>query len=460
MNTRLNRVLIAILLLSVGVRVAVALYLGDIVDAPPLLTDQRSYHALGERLITGHGFSFDRGWYPFTQPDQPTAHWSFLYSLFVAAVYAVFGPHPLAARLVQAVLGGVLLPLMIYLFTRRVYRVSALNPAAARLGEFGLNEERLALISAGLAAVYFYFVLYAATIMTETFYISGLLWLLINALNFAETPHLKNGLLLGVSLSVTTLLRQSILPWAAVLMVWLLWTGWQRGTLGRVVRSGVAAIAVLVLSIAPFTLRNYLAYGQFLLLNSNAGYAMFSAQHPMHGTEFREFDAAPVPDELIGQNEAQLDKELMARGIGFVLAEPVRYLALSLSRVVDYFEFWPTPDTALINNVGRVGSIGVLLPFMLIGLWLAYRHGGVRAAGGWRAFTQSPLALISLFMLVYSVLHVFTWAMPRYRLPVDAVALPLAALALMSGYGWLRARTRRGRAGVRTTAEGRQATAE
>lgn len=61
MNTRLNRVLIAILLLSVGVRVAVALYLGDIVDAPPLLTDQRSYHALGERLITGHGFSFDRG---------------------------------------------------------------------------------------------------------------------------------------------------------------------------------------------------------------------------------------------------------------------------------------------------------------------------------------------------------------------------------------------------------------
>ena len=32
MNPRLNRALIAILLLSVGVRVAVALYLGDIVD--------------------------------------------------------------------------------------------------------------------------------------------------------------------------------------------------------------------------------------------------------------------------------------------------------------------------------------------------------------------------------------------------------------------------------------------
>jgi hypothetical protein len=434
------------------VRVAVALYLGDIVDAPPLLPDQRSYHALGERLVTGHGFSFDRGWYPFTQPDQPTAHWSFLYSFFVAAVYAVFGPHPLAARLVQAVIGGALLPLMVYLFARRVYRASPLNPAAAKLDDHGLSEERLALISAGLAAIYFYFILYAATLMTETFYISGLLWLLINAINLAEAPTLKRGLLLGVSLSVTTLLRQSILPWTAVLMVWLLWTAWQRGTLGRTIRSGVAAIGVLVISIAPFTLRNYAAYGQFLLLNSNAGYAMFSAQHPMHGTEFREFDAAPIPDELIGQNEAQLDKELMQRGLGFVIADPGRYLALSLSRVVDYFEFWPTPDTALINNIGRMGSIGLLLPFMLIGLWLAVRHGGPRLIGGWHAFAQSPLALIGLFMLVYSALHIFTWAMPRYRLPVDAVALPLAALALASVFNWLRARTRSGRTRTRTAA--------
>jgi hypothetical protein len=445
MKSTSTKWLVLIIGVAVFARLAVALYLGDEVDAPPLLTDQRSYHALGERLITGHGFSFDRGWYPFTQPDQPTAHWSFLYSIFVAAVYAVFGPHVLAARLVQAVLGGVLLPLVVYLFARRLYRASPLNPAAARLGEHGLSEERLALISASLAAVYFYFVLYAATLMTETFYISGLLWLLINAMDLAEAPTLKRGLVLGLSLSVTTLLRQSILPWAAVLIAWLLWTGWQRGTLGRTIRSGVVAIAVLVVSIAPFTIRNYAAYGQFLLLNSNAGYAMYSAQHPMHGTNFREFDAAPIPPELIGQNEAQLDRELMQRGIGFVLVDPGRYLALSLSRVVDYFEFWPTADTSLINNVGRAGSIGLFLPFMLIGLWLAFRFGRPHAIGGWRTFAQSPLALISLFMLVYSALHIFTWAMPRYRLPVDAVALPLAAIAIADLAHWLTERRRRPR---------------
>jgi hypothetical protein len=67
--------LAGILVVSVLLRVGVALYLGDVVDAPPLLTDQRSYDALGARLIAGHGFSFDQGWYPFTPAVQQFQMW-------------------------------------------------------------------------------------------------------------------------------------------------------------------------------------------------------------------------------------------------------------------------------------------------------------------------------------------------------------------------------------------------
>lgn len=435
--------LIAILGLSVGLRVGVAFYLGNQIDAPPLLTDQRSYDALGVRLITGHGFSFDRNWYPFTPPDTPTAHWSFLYSLFIAAVYAVFGPYPLAARIVQAILGGIVLPYMLYRFTRRLYRVSSLNPLAQKLDELGFSAEQLALGTAALGAIYFYFLLYAATLMTETFYITAMLWMLYNALELAEQPSIKRGFLFGLSLGITTLLRQSILPWAAVLIVWLLVVSWRTQTSKRMLGSLSISIGLLALALAPFTIRNYLAYHEFLLLNSNAGYAMFSAQNPMHGTQFRAFEAAPVPPELDGLNEAQLDKELMQRGIGFVLADPVRYLQLSVSRVVTYFEFWPTPETSFINNVGRVGSIGLFLPFMLAGIGLALRQGGPRTAGGWLAFLQSPVAMTVLFMIIYSALHIFTWAIPRYRLPVDAVALPYVALALSKLARTIRTHTRR-----------------
>jgi len=408
--------LLVILVLSAFLRVGCALYLGDEIDSPLLLTDQRSYHALAVRLLQAHGYSFDRPWYPFTSPDAPTAFWSFLYPLFVAAVYAVFGVHPQAARLAGAVLGGVLLPLMVYRLSRRLFP----------------GQEQLALLAAFCAAIYAFFILYAATLMTETLYIVALLWTLERALALAEKPTLSLGLIMGVGLGITTLLRQSILPMVALLFAWLLFVGWQSGRF-RSTLSAVAVVGlVLILFILPFTIRNYLVYDEFLLLNSNAGYAMYSAQHPLHGVNFQEHTAAPLPENLWGQiNEAQIDRELMRRGLGFVLDEPGRYLLLSLSRVLDYFEFWPT-DTSLLHNLGRLSSYTLFLPFMIYGIWLAIRDSGpFRGLSSRLRFFTTPTGLILLFMGFYSLLHIFTWAMPRYRLPLDALALPFAALAII-----------------------------
>jgi hypothetical protein len=436
-------ILILILLAAVFLRVAVAIYLSDVVDAPPLLTDQRSYHALGARLVSGHGFSFDVYWYPFTPPDTPTAHWSFLYSFFVAAVYGVFGVHPLAVRLVQAVLGGILLPWMMYRFTFRLFegpvRLSGPNGVArsGNLSSARSHRDTVALLAAGFGAVYAYFILYAATLMTETFFIIVLLWSLERALavrsQLSAGSALGAGLILtfGLSLGIAALLRQSILPWLVVLFAWLLWAGWRSGQSRRALMVILVATVSLAILILPFTLRNYRVYGTFLLLNSNAGYAMYSAQHPMQGTNFQEFSAVSVPDDLAGLNEARLDRELMRRGIGFVLAEPGRYLLLSLSRVGDYFEFWPAKGTTLLHNLGRVGSFALFLPFMVYGIWLSLRAAGPgRTRAGWVEFSTSPLALVFLFMTFYSLLHILTWAMPRYRLPVDAVALSFAAVAV------------------------------
>jgi 4-amino-4-deoxy-L-arabinose transferase-like glycosyltransferase len=428
-------ILIVIVIVSVALRVAVALYLGNVVDAPPLLTDQRSYHALGERLISGYGFSFDRGWYPFTAANTPTAHWSFLYSLFVASVYGVFGVNPLSVRIIQAILGGILLPLLAYLFSRRLFE-------SAVFKQHNVNAVQIGLMAAGISALYLYFILYSATLMTETFYIITLLWSLYLAMGLAQRPTLKNGLLLGVSLGLATLLRQSILPWIVVLVVWLVWVAVRSRSSHRMIAALALAGLLIGLVIAPFTIRNYRVYGEFLLLNSNAGYAMYSAQHPMHGTDFQEFVGVPIPDDVNGMNEAQMDRDLMRRGIGFVLADPGRYVLLSLSRVVDFFEFWPTSDTTLLNNLGRVGSFGLMLPFMIYGLALAFIWGGPKAQGGWIEFTITPLAMILLFIGLYTIQHVLTWAMPRYRLPADAVLLSFAALGLSQLARWLTSKFR------------------
>jgi hypothetical protein len=433
MRLRSGYLLAAILVFSVVLRIACALYLGDAVDAPPLLTDQRSYHALGARLITGHGFSFAEAWYPFTLPNTPTAHWSFLYSLFVAGVYAVLGVHPLAVRVVQAILGGLLLPWMIYRLAR-----TAFSPLSSTGRE--KEGETLALLAALIGAVYPYFILYAATLMTETFYIVVVLWSLERSITLADRLRAQTPLRqlwpivppLGLSLGIGTLLRQSLLPWVPVLFLYLAWIGWRAGRLRLTLMALGSAGLMLIAFVLPWTIRNYVVYDDFLLLNSNSGYAMYSAQNPMHGTSFREFDAAPLPDGSWGRPEPELDRDLMRQGIQFVLDDPGRYVLLSLSRARAFFEFWPTPDTTLLHNIGRVASFGLFLPFMAYGLVLAIRNSRLLA----------HVVLLLLFAAFYTLLHLLTWTMVRYRLPVDAVLLPFAALGVMDLARRVRAKVR------------------
>jgi hypothetical protein len=419
-----------ILVTAVALRLLVAIYLGD--SVPPD-KDETSYHSLAARLASGQGYTFPTGWYPFTPPDTPTAHWSFLYTAFLAGIYKVAGHHPLAGRVAGAVIGGLLLPWLAFRLTRQVIEDSRptgddSEPASAPVQ----LPSSIPLLAAALAAVYAYFILFAAQLMTETFYICALLWSLERSIALARALGegrrawpIAAGL--GLALAAATLFRQSILPWVALSFAYLLCRAWRVRRLREGIASLLLAGTLIAAAVLPFTLRNLRVYdGSFLLLNSNAGYAMYSAQHPDHGTNFREYWAAPLPPELIDLrlNEAQWDKVLMRRGIGYVFQDPLRYLRLSLSRVPDYFEFWPTADSSLLFNLGRALSIGLLLPFMLAGIGLAHTRGGLSR------FEPQASAFLLLFMGFYSLLHIFTWAMSRYRLPVDAVALPFAALCL------------------------------
>ena len=377
--------------------------------------DETSYSILAVRLIDGHGYSFPRDWYPgFAKADAQTAHWSFLYTAFVGGVYSVFGFHPLVVRLVTAVISGILLPWMMFRLARRVWP----------------GRDNLALLSAGLGGVYAYFVLFGAKVQTEAFFIILVLWSLERALALLDvfkepetrrSAYVMIALGLGASLGLATLLRQSILPWAVVLFALLLLAGWQEKRLGKAFTSLLIAGVIILAFVLPFTLRNYRVYGDFLLLNSNAGYAMYLAQHPMHGTDFQAFDAAPLPSDMdpVPKNEAQWDRALLARGFEFITADPGRYALLSLSRAADYFMFWPARETPLVNNIGRVLSFAIFLPFMLYGLWFSFRE--------WRRYW-----LLYAFVVFYSLMHILTWAMIRYRLPVDAVLILFAALAIGS----------------------------
>jgi len=401
------------ILLAIVLLIGAAIFLGNELEdfQQARVQDQVSYNALARSLLAGRGYSFEQDWYPgFTKAHKPTAHWSFLYPLYLSGVYSITGYYPLAARIVQAVFSGILSIWLLF-----------------RLGK-RLSGETLGLITAGLGAIYPYFIFHDAALMTESFFILGILVMLnlsiaiIDTRNGGENHYsslrtsISAWLIIGIVFGVTAILRQTILLWLPFWLFWIYWAGWKQIKWWE----PIITLAVIALFIIPWSIRNYLIYEDFLLLNSNSGYALYSANHPNHGTQFDQDYAAPLPEDLVSQglNEAQWNSALTIRGLQFILQDPHRYLLLSLDRVGIFFNFWISPESNLSSNLMRVLSYGLYLPFFIYGLILSLRE--------WKRYS-----LIYLFTLSFSAMHILTWASIRYRLPVDAALMPLAALALV-----------------------------
>jgi 4-amino-4-deoxy-L-arabinose transferase-like glycosyltransferase len=439
-HTAVRSALVIIVLLAVSVRLFSAIYQGDSIAALPGVHDQISYDTLARQVLAGEGFTFPVDWWPATRAGEPTAHWSYLYTLYLSVVYAAFGPHPLAARLIQAIIAGIVQPWLTWRIGARLF--------GAPVG----------LVAATITGFYAYFVYYAGSLVTEAFYCLALLWVfdiatIIAARRDSNKPNCqsraraaaivaKPWLLLGLALGTAILLRQVFLLFVPILLAWLLWAIVPRTSAdGKratprswrpVILRLLITMVVVFLMVLPWTVRNYAAFGRPVLLNTNAGYAFFWANHPTHGEEFvpilpSHVYAELIPTHLRDLDEAALDQALLVEGLRFAVEDPARYLRLSISRIWSYFEFWPSAESSLPSNLSRVLSFGILLPFMAFGLTLSLTR--LRERG--RPDQKAAIILICLFMVLYTLVHLLSWALIRYRLPVDAILVLFAALGVV-----------------------------
>lgn len=407
---RAGRVLGVAIAAGVAIRLASAFAQGDVVEPLPAIHDQVSYDALARRVLDGFGFSFATAHWPATPAGEPTAHWSYLYTLYLSLVYALTGGHALAARLVQAVTVGVLQPWLSWRLANRAF------------------GRTVGLTAAGITALYGYFAYYGGALMTESFFIAGVLWTLDSACALVASGReakLRQWLTLGLAAAVTVLLRQVFLLFVPVLFLWVFWN-LRHESLVQLAKRTIAAGAVMACLILPWSVRNYFAFGQLALLNTSAGFAFFWGNHPIYGNEFipilpEDVYGDLIPKELLGLNEVQMERALLERGMGFVKQDPVRYAMLSLSRAKEYFKFWPSSESSLTANIVRVGSFGLLLPLALIGIG-AERLGRLAPQADLRS-----IQLLYAFILFYTLIHLLTWTLVRYRLPVDAVLAVFAA---------------------------------
>ncbi|MCB0111380.1 MAG: glycosyltransferase family 39 protein, partial [Caldilineaceae bacterium] len=378
--------LLAILAVALLLRIGAALYLGNTVSGLSGANDEITYSMLGHRFATGHGMTFPEPWYPWIAADAPQSYFSYTFSLFIAGIYKLFGFYPLAARFVMALLSTAIVG-MVYLLGRRLF------------------SETVALLAAGIAAVYAYLIFYGAALVTETPFTLALMITLYVAVRIRERElqGIWAWCLLGVILAIAVLSRVAVIFFVPILLLWLYWSLRQEIKLPML----FIPLVMIGLALLPLTIRNYQLWGEFALSEAQFGHVFWNGNHPGHMGNFHPFKVFPIPEDVLTlNNDVLITNSLLRMAVANILADPWNFVMLTITRLRELFIFWPTSASTLQANLLRVLSFGLIVPFALYGIAANLRRFG-------------ELAPIYLFFIIHVGVYVVTWTMVRYRVPLD-----------------------------------------
>lgn len=227
---------------------ALRLWLLGQMGPPTPSPDADNYIAMARQLL-------DRGVYGYLS-TQPNAYVTPGYPLFLTAIFAL-GGSPFTVQLIQAVLGALtLLPLALL----------------AR----DLVDDRAAIITAGLLALYPAWLRAPAYLLTEVlfaFTFSLYLWLQWRAM---ARPSGRWAALAGASLGLAVLVRPVLAP--LLPLPWLYLMLQERSL--RLWRPALWAAGGFLLVMAPWWIRNWLTLGQLILSATQTGNPILGGMDP------------------------------------------------------------------------------------------------------------------------------------------------------------------------------------
>jgi 4-amino-4-deoxy-L-arabinose transferase-like glycosyltransferase len=264
--------------------------------------DGHYYHFGAERIAEGLGYSEDvlvRG----AAVWKPWAHYPVGYSGLLALFYAIFGPSPLVAPILNALLGALLVAL-VHRLARRV-----------------VSENR-ARIAAGLCALHPGLIAFSALVMSELLAATLLLAALLVALRYRQ--GLRGTLAAGALLGLAALVRPVSL--LALPLLFVLYEGpWPRA-----LQRTLYALGVALLVIAPWTARNCLRMDGCALISTNGGWNLAIGALTETG-RFHTLRGSDGCADVTGQ--VQQDRCWAKVGLQRIRAKPVEWLARAPSKL-------------------------------------------------------------------------------------------------------------------------------
>jgi 4-amino-4-deoxy-L-arabinose transferase-like glycosyltransferase len=361
---------------------------------PQGLDDQFYFSALPRLLADGDGFVN-----PFLFVLRgglvlPTAEHPPLHSVVLAGLAELGGTSADVQRLTGTVFG--------------VGTILLLGVLGRRLA-----DERVGLIAASLGAVYPVLVATDGALMSESLYVLLIGLSLLLALRQAAAPTVRGGAALGAVVALAALTRSEGLLLLVLFLVPML-----RSPAGR--RAAIAALAAAMLVLAPWTVRNWSAFDQPVIISTNSGSAVGGANcgPTFYGDKLGGWQPACLPDRGRG-NEAKHMARLRRAGVDYALDHADRLplvLTVRLARVWNLYDPLQVPEGRSIRaeKLG-VAMYALLVPFAVGGAVLLRRR-------------RTELWIMLAPVLLVSATALLTYGNQRFRAPAEVSLVVLAAI--------------------------------
>ncbi len=255
-----------------------------------------------------------------------------LYPYFLAGPYALTGSFA-AAQALQIVIAALLIP------------------AVGRVGALTLGREA-GIAAAAIAALYPELVWFSCHFWVENIFLVLLWWAFERLLTADRDGRGRDAVAAGVLWGAAVLARETALYFLPVAAAWL---ALRRGR-GGPVRAGVV-LAAAVLTIAPWTYRNWIAFDAFVPVSTAGGQNLFQGN-------------ARIPrDEtyrMVDEVQGRIEQYRYARGMGLAAIRE-RQPAWIFEKLAEQMPlFWEAESMALIHV--KRGAYGKVRPAAALAL--------------------------------------------------------------------------------------------
>jgi 4-amino-4-deoxy-L-arabinose transferase-like glycosyltransferase len=374
----------------------------------PPAADGQFYHVVATRIAQGFG-------YTWLWPDGAVtyaAHYPVGYPALLGGLYALFGPNPVLAMIVNGFAGAVT--------TLAVHRM------ALRGGSRG------AAVTAGIvAALIPTFVFYTPAMMTELVSASLLIGSVALSWVNARSRVTRWTLLvvIGVLMGLSTLVRPQQIVWAPLLGGWLTYQGLRVGVtqsrrLLTILCGGILTTAIAIGVCLPWTLRNCDKMERCVFVSANGGWNLFIGTSKLGHGAWTSIDSIGVPTECrFVFKEAEKDHCFGEAAKRLIRRNPLKWLSLVPLKLTKTFDDVGAPgyylnasNSAAFDDRGKwfLGASEVLFQRLLL-IFIAVTLGTLQ--GPRRGFRRILAALAIVLSCVP-----YAW--------VAILALSCASLAL------------------------------